>query len=72
MLEHLLFFVNQLKPFFPVDGCQRLHTLKSDFVFSDSVNCCHLHFFDVKLAIVFGIEIVVYQLWLNIDVKTGK
>ena len=36
------------------------------------LNCCHLHFFDVKLAILFVIEIVVYQLWLNIDVETGK
>ena len=33
ILEHLLFFVNQLKSFFPVDGCQRIHTLRSDFVF---------------------------------------
>ena len=33
MLEDLLFFVNQLKSFFPVDGCQRLHILRSDFVF---------------------------------------
>ena len=33
MLEHLLFFVNRLKSFFPVDGCQRIHTLGSDFVF---------------------------------------
>ena len=33
MLEHLLFLVNQLKSFFPVDGCQRLNTLRSDFVF---------------------------------------
>ena len=33
MLEHLLFLVNQLKPFFPVDGCLRLHTLRLDFVF---------------------------------------
>ena len=33
MLEHLLFFVNRLKLFFLVDGCQRIHTLRSDFVF---------------------------------------
>ena len=33
MLEHLLFFVNQLKSFFPVDGWHRLNTLRSDFVF---------------------------------------
>ena len=33
MLEHLLFLVNQLKSFFPVDGCQRLNTFRSGFVF---------------------------------------
>ena len=64
MLEHLLFFVNQLKSFF-------LSTAETDFVFF-YLKCCHLHSFDVKLAILFVIEIVVYQLWLNIDVKTGK
>ena len=50
MLENLLFFVNQLKSFFPVDGCQRLHTHRSDFVSLPDLNCCPLYFFDVKLA----------------------
>ena len=33
MLEHLLFFLNRLKSFFLVDGCQRIQTFRSDFVF---------------------------------------
>ena len=70
MLEHLLFFVNQLIRF-------SLSTAASDSIHSGQIsffdlNCCHLHFFDVTLAILFVIEIVVYQLWLNIDVETGK
>ena len=48
MLEHLLFFVNQLKSFLPVDGCQRLHTLRSDFVFD--LNCCHVQFLQRKIG----------------------
>ena len=33
LLDHLLFFVNQLKSFFSVYGSQRLRTLRSDFGF---------------------------------------
>ena len=50
MLENLLFLVNQWKSFFPVDGCQRLRTYRSDFVFLPDLNCRRLYFFDVKLV----------------------
>ena len=33
MLEHLLLFINWLKSFSSVNGCQRIHTLRSDVIF---------------------------------------
>ena len=54
MLEHLLFFVNQLKSFSlstaASDSITSVHSGQISFF---DLNCCHLHFFDVKLAIPF-------------------
>ena len=66
-----MFFLNRLKSFFSVSTAAS-ESIHSGQISIFDLNCCHLHFFEVKLAILFVIEIVVYQLWLNIDAETGK